>query len=80
MVEVVVTLTECDESCNNVVARRVTIIEGLFTQPVSKRVDTEGCLLDKSCAKDASIHKASIPVTPSQTANKSRDDKGHGQD
>jgi hypothetical protein len=44
MVEVVVTLTNGNESGNDMVTRSVLVVEGSLAKPVSKRVDTEGRL------------------------------------
>ena len=44
VVEVVVTFTNGAESSEEVVAGSVLVIEGLVSEPVSERVDTEGGL------------------------------------
>lgn len=46
MVEVVVTLANGAKSSDDMVSRRVLVVEGLLTKPVSKRVDTESRLND----------------------------------
>lgn len=44
MVEVVVAFTDGDESSDEMVTRSVLIIEGGFSEIVSKRIDAEGWL------------------------------------
>jgi hypothetical protein len=80
VVEVVVALTKSDESSDDVVARAVAVIEWLVTEPVSKGVDAEGGLLDEEDAENAGVDKASEPVTPAETCDKSREDKTHEED
>lgn len=46
MVEVVVTFANSAKSSNDMVSRRVLVVEGLLTKPVGKRVDTESRLND----------------------------------
>lgn len=46
MVEVVVTLANGAKSSDDMVSRRVLVVEGLLTKPVGKRVDTESRLND----------------------------------
>lgn len=47
---------------------------------MGKRVDAEGSLLDKEDTEDTAVDEAASPVTPSETANKGRDDESHGDD
>jgi hypothetical protein len=75
-----VTLSESDESGNNVITRRVAIVEWLVTEPVSKGVDAEGGLLNEEDSKDSSVDESSHPVTPSKTSNKAREDHSHEDD
>jgi len=77
VVEVVVALTESDKSSDDVVTRRVAVVEGLVTEPVGKGVDTEGGLLDEENAEDTGVDEASEPVTPAETCDKSREDETH---
>lgn len=65
VVEVVVTFTEGDNGGDKVVTGRVAVIEGLFTEPVGERVDTESGLLDDEAAEDTGIDEAAHPVAPS---------------
>lgn len=80
VVEVVVTLAESDKSSDDVIARRVAVVEGLITEPVSKRVDAEGGLLDEEDAKDTSIDESTFPVTPAETSYDTREKKTHDSD
>lgn len=80
VVEVVVTLTKGDESSDDVVPGRVAVVEGLVAEPVGKRVDAEGSLLDEEDTEDTAVDEATSIVTPAETANKGRDDEGHGDD
>ena len=77
VVEVVVALTKSDKSSDDVVTGAVAIVEGLVTEPVSEGVDAEGGLLDEEDAENASVDKASEPVTPTETSDKSREDETH---
>ena len=80
VVEVVVTLAECDQSSDKVIAGRVAVIEGLVTEPVSQGVNAEGSLLNEANAEDTSVDVATPPITPTETANESREDNGHEDD
>ena len=80
VVEVVVSLTKSGDGGDEVISWRVTIIEWLVTQPVSKRVDAESGLLDNEDAEDTSVDKSSLPVSPSKTADKHREDHSHEDD
>ena len=73
VVEVVVPFTESYKSRDDVVARRVPVVERLVTKPMSERVDTECGLLDEEDAQDACIDEATVPVTPAQPCH------GHGE-
>jgi hypothetical protein len=77
VVEVVVTLTEGDKSGDDVITGRVAIIERLVAEPVGKRVDTEGSLLDETNTEDTGIDETTPPVTPAKTSNKSRESESH---
>ena len=80
VVEVVVSLTKSGDGSDEVISWRVAVIEWLITQPVSKRVDAEGGLLDNEDAKDTSVDESSLPVSPSKTADKHREDHSHEDD
>lgn len=64
VVEVVVSLTKSDESSDDVISGRVAVVKGLVAEPVGKRVDTEGSLLDEADAENTSVDKSTHPVTP----------------
>lgn len=69
MMEVVVSLTHGDECGQDVITRSVAVIEGLFTDPVGQRIDTEGGLVNKEETHNASIEQTTLVVTPSETTN-----------
>jgi hypothetical protein len=52
----------------------------LLTQPVGKRIDAEGGLLDKGKSKNSSIYKTTLPITPSQPSNEHREQHPENQD
>jgi hypothetical protein len=79
VVEVVVSLTKSDESGDDVVARRVTIVEGLVAEPVSKRVDAEGGLLNEEDAENTSVDESTNPVTPAETCNERGKEQTHDE-
>ena len=80
MVEVVVSFTKGDKGGEDVVAWRVTVVEWLVTEPVSKRVNTEGGLLDNSDTKDTSVDEATNPIVPQKACNCRGQKKTHGED
>lgn len=80
MVEVVITLAESDKGGDDVVTRRVSVVERLLTDPVGKRIDAEGSLLDDEDTKDTSINETTDPITPAETSNESREDEAHTDD
>jgi hypothetical protein len=77
VVEVVVTLTKGDESSDDVVTGRVAVVERLVTEPVGKRVDTEGGLLNEANTEDTSVDEATPPVTPAKASDESRETESH---
>lgn len=77
VVEIVVSFTEGDKSSNDVISRRVAVIERLFTEPMCQGVDAEGSLLDEKYTEDTSVNESTDPVTPSETSNKSREYQPH---
>jgi len=80
VVEVVVTFSQSDESSNDVVTGRVTVVEWLVTEPVSQGVDAEGSLLNEEDSKNSSVDESAHPVTPSETSNETREDHAHEND
>lgn len=77
VVEIVVSFTEGDKSSNNVISRRVAVIEGLITEPMGQGVDAEGSLLNEEYTKDTGVDKSTDPVTPPETSNKSWEYQSH---
>jgi hypothetical protein len=77
VVEVVVTLTESDKGGDDVVTRRVAVVEGLVAEPVGKRVDAESGLLDEEDAEDTSVDEATLPVVPEKTSDGRGEDQTH---
>lgn len=80
VVEVVVTLAKSHKSGDQVVTRRVAIIEWLVAEPVSQRVDAEGGLLNEEDTEDTAVDETSLPVTPTETSDDSREDQTHEED
>lgn len=77
VVEVVVTLAEGDESSDDVIPGAVAVVEGLVSEPVGKRVDAEGSLLDEEDAENAGVDVSAPPVSPSKTSDQSGEDQAH---
>jgi len=80
VVEVVVALTKSNESSDDVIARRVAVVERLVTEPVGKRVDTEGGLLNEEDAENTSVDESTLPVTPAETSYDTREEETHNGD
>lgn len=80
VVEVVVSLTERDDGGDDVVTRGVAVVKRLVTQPVGKRVDAEGGLLDEANSENAAIYVTTEPVTPHESAEDGREDETHADD
>ncbi len=80
MMEVVVALTESDESGDHMVTRRVAVVEWLITEPVSQRVDAKGGLLHEEDAEDAAIDEAAEVVTPTHSTDDAGEDETHKKD
>ena len=80
VVEVVVTLAEGDESSDDVVTGRVAVVEGLVAEPVGKRVDAEGGLLDEEDAEDTGVDEPALPIVPEKTGDGRREDQTHEDD
>lgn len=75
VVEVVVALAEGDQGGDDVVTRRVAVVEWLVAEPVSKRVDTKGSLLNEEDAQNTGIDESTDEVTPAETSNQRREDE-----
>ena len=80
VVKVVVTLSESDESGNDVVTRRVAVVEGLVTKPMGQGVDAESSLLDEEDTENPSVDESTLPVSPSKTSDEAREDHAHEDD
>ena len=78
--EVMISFSKRDDSCQDMVSRRVTVIKRLFTEPMSQGVDTKGRLLHEEDAKNAGINEAALPVTPAKTSQKHGKDEAHEDD
>ena len=80
VVEVVITLSKRNESSNDVVTRRVAVIEGLITKPVGQGVDAESGLLNKEDSENTGVNESTGPVSPTETSNEAREDHAHEND
>jgi len=69
VVEVVVTFAESDESSDDVIPRAVAVVKWLVAEPMGKRVDAEGGLLDEEDAEDTGVDEATFPVVPEESGN-----------
>lgn len=78
VMEVVVAFSEGDDGSDEMITGRVAVVEWLVSEPVSKRVDAEGCLLDDEDSENSSVDEAAHPVTPSEAADEHREDHAHG--
>lgn len=78
--EVVIALAESDQGSDDVITRRIAVIEWLVPEPVSQRVDAKGGLLDEEYAEDTSVDEATNPVTPCETSDDSGQDETHEDD
>lgn len=77
VVEVMVTLAEGDQCSDDVITRAVAVVKGLLTEPVGKRVDAEGGLLDDEDTEDSSVDEATPPITPAEAGDQSRESQSH---
>lgn len=80
VVEVVVTLSERDKSRDDMIARRVSVVEGLVTEPVGQGVDAEGGLLHEEDAQDAGVDEATLPISPAEPSDEAGEDHAHEDD
>ena len=72
-----VAFSQSDESSDNVITRRIAVIEWLVAEPVGQRVDAEGCLLNEEDSKDSCVDEPTHPITPSKTSDQAREDHSH---
>jgi len=79
-VEVVVSLTESDQSRDEVITRAVAVVERLVTEPVSQGVDAECSLLNDEDPEDACVDEATQPVIPTNTSDHGRENEAHEKD
>ena len=75
-----ISFTEGNESSDDVISRRVSVVEWLVTKPVGQRVDAEGSLLNEKDSKNASVDEATGPVTPAKTSYQGREDQASKED
>lgn len=80
VVEVVVTFTHRDQSSEDVVTRRVAVIEGLISQIMGQGVHAEGRLLNEEDSKDTSIDETTPPVSPAKSTDQSWENQTHEDD
>lgn len=80
VVEVVVTLTESNESSDEVITGRVAVVKRLVTEPVSQGVDTESSLLNEADTQDTAVDKATHPVVEQETTEEGGEDEAHEDD
>lgn len=80
VVVVVVSLAESDKGGEDVISRGMSIVKGLVTKPVGKRVDAEGGVVDKDETGDSGVVETPSPITPEQTSNGSREEEAHNED
>ena len=78
--EVVVSLTESDQSRDEVITRAVAVVERLITEPVSQGIDAEGSLLNDEDPEDACVDEATQPVIPANTSDHGRENEAHEKD
>lgn len=58
--EVVIALAEGHERRDPVVTRGVTVVKGLITEPVGKRIDAECRLLHKSGTENTGVDETAV--------------------
>ena len=75
--QVMVTLTDCDERSDEVITRSVLVIERCIAQPVSERVDAESRMVDEKQASCSGKEEAASPVAPQQASDNSGHHKAH---
>lgn len=80
VVEVVVALTKRHQRGEDMVTRRVAVIKWLVAQPMGKRVDTEGGLLNEEDAEDASVDEATEEVVEGEATKDGGKDQAHEDD
>jgi hypothetical protein len=80
VVVVVVSFAECDKSGDDVVAGRMSVVKGLVTEIVCKRVDTECGVVNKDESANSGVEESTSPIPPKQTSNGSRDKETHDED
>lgn len=72
-----VAFTERNKGRQDIITRSMTVVKGVFTDPVCKGVDAEGRVVDKDTAHDAGVKVSAFPVSPKKTGDECREDKGH---
>lgn len=80
MMKIVVAFTQSHQRRDDVIARRVSIVKGLIAEPVGKRIDAKGRLLDEKNPKNSSIDEATPPITPEGTARHRGENETHEDD
>jgi hypothetical protein len=73
MVEIMISLAECDQGDDKVVAGRLDALIWLVTDPVCERVDAERPLLDEARPEQAAVDQTPAPIVPLYPS----DESGH---
>lgn len=77
--KVVISLSECEQRCDEVVAWCSDVIVWLIAEVVSDAVDTERAVMHDHRFQQPSVHIATDPVTPQHTAHESREEEGESR-
>lgn len=77
VVEIVVALADRHERRNDMVSRRMFVIERRLTEPVRERVDAERRVMDKQQASGTGKEESAAPVAPSETGDSRGEDEAH---
>ena len=69
VVEIMISLTQCNDCSNDMIAWAVAVVKRLIAEPVRKGIDTESGLLNEENPKNAGVDEAATPVTPAKTTD-----------
>jgi hypothetical protein len=80
VMKIVIALAKGDEGRDQVVPRRMPIVERRFPKPMGERVEREDAVVHAAHPQRARIHPPAPPIAPEIAGNRSREREAHEDD
>jgi len=79
VVEVMISLSKSNQSGQDVVSGRISVVERLVANPMREGINAERSLLYHEKAQDASVDQSTFPVSPAEPSNETGEQERHAQ-